>query len=326
MSQANDTYTHGHHEAVLRSHRWRTAENSAAYLLPHLRPGMSLLDVGCGPGTLTADLAARVAPGEVLAVDVSAEVIVEAGAHARRVGATNLAFRVGDFRAAGLAAGSFDVVHAHQVLQHLRDPVGALTEMRRLVRPGGVVAARDGDYSAMVWSPPDPLLDRWREIYLAVTRRNGAEANAGRRLLSWAREAGFQEIEYSTSNWTFATPEIAAGGRSCGPSARHRRPSPTRRSSTGSRPRRSWRRSQPPGDLGGRSPTPSSSSSAARSSPAAETDQRSGRASRRSRSPISSGRRRRSVPSGWAGARSPAGRPQTARQTVTPARRPASTS
>jgi SAM-dependent methyltransferase len=122
------------------------------------------------------------------------------------VGATNLAFRVADFRAAGLAAGSFDVVHAHQVLQHLRDPVGALTEMRRLVRPGGVVAARDGDYSAMVWSPPDPLLDRWREIYLAVTRRNGAEANAGRRLLSWAREAGFQEIEYSTSNWTFATP------------------------------------------------------------------------------------------------------------------------
>ena len=206
MSQANDTYTHGHHEAVLRSHRWRTAENSAAYLLPHLRPGMSFLDVGCGPGTLTADLAARVAPGEVLAVDVSAEVIVEAGAHARRVGATNLAFRVGDFRAAGLAAGSFDVVHAHQVLQHLRDPVGALTEMRRLVRPGGVVAARDGDYSAMVWAPPDPLLDRWREIYLAVTRRNGAEANAGRRLLSWAREAGFQEIEYSTSNWTFATP------------------------------------------------------------------------------------------------------------------------
>jgi len=92
------------------------------------------------------------------------------------------------------------------VLKHLRDPVGALTEMRRLVRRGGVVAARDGDYSAMVWSPPAPLLDHWREIYLAVTRHNGAEADAGRRLLGWAREAGFPEIEYSTSNWTFATP------------------------------------------------------------------------------------------------------------------------
>ena len=206
MGSDADTYTHGHQEAVLRSHRWRTAENSAAYLLPHLRPGMSLLDVGCGPGTLTADLAARVAPGEVLAIDISAEVIAEAEGHARKMGATNLTFAVGDFRSAGLAAGSFDVIHAHQVLQHLRDPVGALTEMRRLVRPGGVAAARDGDYSAMVWSPPAAGLDRWREIYLAVTRRNGAEADAGRRLLGWAREAGFQEIEYSTSTWTFATP------------------------------------------------------------------------------------------------------------------------
>jgi SAM-dependent methyltransferase len=57
------TYTHGHHDSVLRSHRWRTAENSAAYLLPHLRPGLDLLDVGCGPGTITADLATLVAPG-----------------------------------------------------------------------------------------------------------------------------------------------------------------------------------------------------------------------------------------------------------------------
>jgi len=206
MSGTGDTYTHGHHEAVLRSHRWRTAENSAAYLLPLLRPGMRLLDVGCGPGTLTADLAARVAPGEVLAVDVSAEVIAEAEAHAREVGATNIVFQAGDFRSAGLAPGSFDVVHAHQVLQHLRDPVSALIEMRRLVRPEGVVAARDGDFPAMVWSPPDPLLDRWLEIYLAVTRRNGAAADAGRRLLHWARQAGFREIAFSTSNWTFVTP------------------------------------------------------------------------------------------------------------------------
>ena len=60
-----DRYSHGHHESVLRSHRWRTAENSAGYLLPHLAPGQRLLDVGCGPGTITLDLAPLVAPGEV---------------------------------------------------------------------------------------------------------------------------------------------------------------------------------------------------------------------------------------------------------------------
>jgi SAM-dependent methyltransferase len=209
MTAIPDTYTHGHHEAVLRSHRWRTAANSAAYLLPHLRPGISLLDVGCGPGTLTADLARLVAPGRVLGIDTSAEVVREAGAHAAEMGITNLTLRVGDFRTAGLADAAFDVVHAHQVLQHLADPVGALVAMRRLAAPGGIVAARDSDYPGFVWAPVEgtgATLARWREIYLAVTRRNGASADAGRRLPGWARQAGLGDVRYSTSTWTFATP------------------------------------------------------------------------------------------------------------------------
>src|SRR5829696_9298441 len=90
-----DTYTHGHAEPVLASHRWRTAENSAAYLLPSLRPGLDLLDVGCGPGTITVDLAARVAPGRVLGVDVSADPLQEARAAASAAGVT-VTFEVGD--------------------------------------------------------------------------------------------------------------------------------------------------------------------------------------------------------------------------------------
>jgi 2-polyprenyl-3-methyl-5-hydroxy-6-metoxy-1,4-benzoquinol methylase len=72
------TYTHGHHESVLRSHKWRTVDNSAAYLAPHLTYGSSVLDVGCGPGTITSDIGRRVAPGRVLGIDVSADVIEEA--------------------------------------------------------------------------------------------------------------------------------------------------------------------------------------------------------------------------------------------------------
>jgi SAM-dependent methyltransferase len=210
---SDDVYTHGHHDSVLRSHRWRTAANSAAYLLPHLRPGLRLLDVGCGPGTLTVDLARHVAPGHVVGIDVVPGVVAEAEAHAQssRDGEANVSFLVGDFRDVAVpGATGFDVVHAHQVLQHLRDPVGALREMGRLARPGGLVAARDGDFSASVVMPPDPAFDRWLGIYLGVTRRNGAEANAGRNMLSWARAAGFDDVRYSTSTWTFATPEERA--------------------------------------------------------------------------------------------------------------------
>jgi SAM-dependent methyltransferase len=207
---SGDTYTHGHADAVLRSHRWRTAGNSAAHLLPHLPPGDALLDVGCGPGTLTADLATRVAPGRVLGVDVSAEVVAEAARHAADRGATNVEVRSGDVRELGLEPGSFDVVHAHQVLQHLRDPVGMLGAMAELTRPGGLVSVRESDYPAMAWAPATPGLDRWLEVYMAVTQRNGARADAGRLLPAWARAAGLAEVGYTTSTWTFATPEDRA--------------------------------------------------------------------------------------------------------------------
>jgi ubiquinone/menaquinone biosynthesis C-methylase UbiE len=201
-----DRYTHGHHESVLRSHRWRTAENSCAYLIPRLRAGDRLLDVGCGPGTISADLAVLVAPGSVVAVDNAPAIVETARAEAAGRGVTNLEAEVADVYALPYPDASFDVVHTHQVLQHLTDPVGALREMGRVCRPGGLVAAREGDYPAFVWFPADPGLDRWLACYLAVTRSNGAEAAAGRRLLSWALAAGFSDVTPSASVWCYATP------------------------------------------------------------------------------------------------------------------------
>jgi ubiquinone/menaquinone biosynthesis C-methylase UbiE len=197
-------YTHGHHQSVLRSHRWRTVENSAAYLMARLRGGQDLLDVGCGPGTITVDLARRVAPGRVIGVDASADVIAEARTAA--IGKP-VEFRVGNAYAIDEPDGSFDVVHAHQVLQHLAEPVTALAEMRRVCRPKGVVAARDSDYGAFAWWPESSGLERWLDLYRRLARANGGEPDAGRRLLSWARQAGFRTVEPSASVWCFATPE-----------------------------------------------------------------------------------------------------------------------
>src|SRR4030088_3089750 len=162
-------YSHGHHESVLRSHLWRTAANSAAYLLPWLKPGMDLLDIGCGPGNLTADLATRVSPGRTIGLD-SAEDVLEI---ARRGAPEGVDFVAGDAYHLDYADDSFDVIHAHQFLQHLADPVAALVEMRRVVKPGGLVAARDADYGGMTWYPANRWLERWQELQRTVVRDNG---------------------------------------------------------------------------------------------------------------------------------------------------------
>lgn len=200
-------YTHGHHESVLRSHRVRTAENSAAYLLPHLRQGMSVLDVGCGPGTITVDLAARIAPGWVTAVEMTDDALSLARAEAQRQDRPNVEFVTSDVHALVFPDDTFDVVHAHQVLQHVADPVQALREMRRVCKPGGVVAARDADYAGFTWYPLLPGLDCWMTLYSAAARANGGEPDAGRRLLSWAQHAGFDDITPTGGLWCFATPE-----------------------------------------------------------------------------------------------------------------------
>jgi len=199
------TYTHGHHESVLRSHRWRTAVNSAGYLLPHLDRGLTLLDVGAGPGTITADLAELV--GSVTATEISEEVLALSRQEIAGRGLTNVSFDVQDVHRLGYPDGSFDVVHAHQVLQHVADPVLALTELRRVASPGGIVAVRDSDYAGFAWYPRLPELDRWLELYRTIARANGGEPDAGRRLLAWAHQAGFTGITASSSTWCYATPE-----------------------------------------------------------------------------------------------------------------------
>jgi SAM-dependent methyltransferase len=203
-------YTHGHHESVLRSHRWRTAENSAAYLLPHLTSGTTVLDVGCGPGTITADLAMLVTPGRVTALEITDAALDLARAEIARRDLATVDFTVGDVHALDFPDDSFDVVHAHQVLQHVGDPVAALREMRRVARPGGIVAVRDSDYAAFTWFPELPPLTQWLEVYERVARGNGGEPDAGRRLLSWAHAAGFTDITATSSTWCFADPQDRA--------------------------------------------------------------------------------------------------------------------
>lgn len=200
-----EAYLHGHHESVLRVHSWRTVDNSAAYLAPHLEAGARVLDVGSGPGTITIDLARRVRPGLVTGVDAAGEVVSRAAGLAASERVDNVDFRVGDAYDLDFADAAFDVVHAHQVLQHLGRPIDALREFRRVLKPGGLLAVRDVDYGGVIWSPASSGLERWLELYHDVALGNGGEPDAGRHLKRWVREAGFGEIEATATTWVFST-------------------------------------------------------------------------------------------------------------------------
>jgi SAM-dependent methyltransferase len=208
MAAMPEVYTHGHHESVLRSHQWRTAENSAGYLLPRLEPGMSVLDVGCGPGTITVGLADRVPGGHVTGVDSEPGVLKLAREHA--AGREDVDFVVGDVYALDYPDCTFSVVYAHQVLQHLGDPVAAVREMARVCRPGGLVALREADFGGLTWYPESPALTAWLDLYWRVARGNGGEPGGGRRVHAWARQAGLTGLTMSSSTWTYATAQERA--------------------------------------------------------------------------------------------------------------------
>ena len=239
------TYTHGHAEAVLRSHRWRTAANSAAYLLPHLHDGQRLLDVGSGPGTITADLARLVR--EVVALEVDDQAAALTRAELDRQGVTNATVVVGDVHDLDVdgLGGVFDVVHAHQVLQHVADPVGALREMRRVCaarrarrRAGQRLRRRSPGTRASA------ALERLarRSIGRVARRPTVASRDAGRRRLhAWARARRASPTVIATVDHVVLhrRPRTVRGGAACGPIASLAiRTSRGRRSTSGARHRR----------------------------------------------------------------------------------------
>jgi ubiquinone/menaquinone biosynthesis C-methylase UbiE len=202
----HETYTHGHAPATVRQHGRRTAEEAAAFLLPELRPGMRLLDVGCGPGSITRGLAERLAPGEVVGIDLSRETLAAARAEAAARGLGNLRYEEGSVYELPFADASFDAAYAHQVVQHLREPAAALREMLRVVRPGGLVAVRDVDWGTVSYWPPDPWLDRFVETHFKTWYRNGGEPRMGRHLRALFNAAGVADLQVTASVWCYATP------------------------------------------------------------------------------------------------------------------------
>lgn len=201
----NSAYISDHSPAVIRFHSMRTAQNSCAYLIPHLTPTTRILDVGYGPGSITVDLAKLVPQGHITGIEYTSAPLPGALALAAERGVTNVSFQEGDIHRLPFADAVFDVVHAHQVLQHIRDPVLGLREMRRVCKAGGIIAVRESVYIGMY--PSTPGLEKYMVLYDEVARANGGNPHPGAGLHGWAVEAGFEResVQCSTSSWCYRT-------------------------------------------------------------------------------------------------------------------------
>lgn len=204
ISKVTNEYAHGHQSAVLKSHNWRTVLNSAQYVVPFINADSNILDIGCGPGSLTNDFAAKCPQGSVIGVDISDEVVRIAMASEHR---ENVSYEIVDTYHLPYRDNSFDVVHAHQVLQHVNKPVALLTEMSRVVRPTGIIAVRDSQYSAFEWTPKSPELEKWLSTYIAIARFCEGEPDPGRHLPNWTSQASLATIQRTSSQWVFKTAE-----------------------------------------------------------------------------------------------------------------------
>jgi ubiquinone/menaquinone biosynthesis C-methylase UbiE len=202
----HETYTHGHAQATLRQHGRRTADEAAAFLLPELKAGMTLLDVGCGPGSITRGLAQRLAPGYVVGVDLSADTLADAREDAAVRGISNLRYEEGSVYDLPFPDASFDVVFAHQVLQHLREPALAIRQMLRVLRSGGLIAVRDVDWGTVAYWPSEPWIDRFIDVHVKTWLQNGGDPRIGRRLRALFNDSEVIDVRITATQWCYATP------------------------------------------------------------------------------------------------------------------------
>ena len=211
QATATPDYTMGYSEEMLKTQLRATAENSAEFLLPYLRPGLRVLDFGCGPGTISVGLAKAVAPGEMHGVDMEESLVEMARSAAASQGQYNAIFHVGDVTDLEFEDNFFDVAHCRSVLMHVPDTAAVLSEVKRVLKPGGIIACREMICDSAFTHPDFGIMKRSWDMFADLVAADDGHPQMGKDMKGHILEAGFANIRMSASFSVYNSPgEIAS--------------------------------------------------------------------------------------------------------------------
>jgi SAM-dependent methyltransferase len=211
VSQDREQYTMGYGPAATAIMAVRTAQAHAAFFLPQLRSGMSVLDCGCGPGTITIGFAEIVAPGQVVGTEIEDSQVALARENAAKRNVPNARFELADIYALPFERFSFDAVFISAVIGNLREPVRGLREAYRVLKPGGVIGIREFDHGGDLLYPMDPALKQYNECYRRLRSENGGDPESGRKVGAFLLDAGFRDVKMSACYESMADPQVLRG-------------------------------------------------------------------------------------------------------------------
>jgi SAM-dependent methyltransferase len=186
----------------------RSAQTHAAFFVPHLKPGMKLLDCGCGPGTVTLGFAEIVAPGSAVGTDIEASQMALATDNAGKRNIQNARFEVASIYELPFADSSFDAVFMSALIGNLREPTRGLREAYRVLKPGGVIGVKEFDHGGDIVYPLEPAMAKYDELYRRLRAENGHNGESGRMIGALLLEAGFTDLDMSATYETLSNPKV----------------------------------------------------------------------------------------------------------------------
>jgi ubiquinone/menaquinone biosynthesis C-methylase UbiE len=211
MNQDREQYTMGYGSSATAIMGQRSAKSHAAFFLPYLKPGMKLLDCGCGPGTITLGFAEVVSPGSAVGTEIEESQVAIARANAIKLNVPNVSFKVGSIYSLPFEDESFDAVFISAILGNLQEPLKGIRELHRVLKPGGVIGVKEFDHGGDIAYPIDAGIQKYIELYLRLRRENGHDGEAGRKIGVYLTAAGFREPKLSAGYENVSEPEILRG-------------------------------------------------------------------------------------------------------------------